>query len=487
MKPGLKKHFIFVLTVLLPTVAAVLYYGLVASDVFISESRFVVRSPQRQAQTGLRGRAAAGHGLRALAGRHLLGARLHPSRDALRELDEEARRAQALRTAANSRLLQPLSGPRLGRQLRGVLPLLPGKVHGRSRHRSRRSSTLRVRAFTAADAQRINEHAARDGRAPGERAERAQPPGPGPLRGSRGDAGRGQGAGRRRWRSPAFRSEQAVFEPDRQAAIQLQGVAKLQDELIATETQLAQLRALSPGNPQIPALADSGRDAAPARWPTETAKVTGGGGSLSAHARRRSSASRSRRSFADRQLAAALTALETARSEAQRKQLYLERIVQPNLPDEALEPRRIRSILTVLVLGADRLGHRQPAGGGRPRARRLSRMASSRAPPARRSAIQRRVIGALLMREVITRFGRAQPRLAVAVRRADDLHARRHGAVDRRRHATTARACRSSPSRSPATRRCCCGATCRRAASTAIEANKGLLYHRNVQRDRRLR
>jgi capsular polysaccharide transport system permease protein len=37
--------------------------------------------------------------------------------------------------------------------------------------------------------------------------------------------------------------------------------------------------------------------------------------------------------------------------EALRQQLYLERIVQPNLPDYAMEPRRLRSVLVVFVLG----------------------------------------------------------------------------------------------------------------------------------------
>jgi capsular polysaccharide transport system permease protein len=57
------------------------------------------------------------------------------------------------------------------------------------------------------------------------------------------------------------------------------------------------------------------------------------------------------RGFADRQLAAAMTALDAARNEAQRKQLYLERLVQPNLPDKAVEPRRIRGVATTFVLG----------------------------------------------------------------------------------------------------------------------------------------
>ena len=44
---------LFLFTVALPTALAVLYFGVVASDVYISESRFVVRSPDRQAATGL--------------------------------------------------------------------------------------------------------------------------------------------------------------------------------------------------------------------------------------------------------------------------------------------------------------------------------------------------------------------------------------------------------------------------------------------------
>jgi capsular polysaccharide transport system permease protein len=46
-----------------------------------------------------------------------------------------------------------------------------------------------------------------------------------------------------------------------------------------------------------------------------------------------------------------LAELQSARSDAVRQQLYLERLVQPGLPDKAMEPRRIRSIFTVLAIG----------------------------------------------------------------------------------------------------------------------------------------
>ena len=57
------------------------------------------------------------------------------------------------------------------------------------------------------------------------------------------------------------------------------------------------------------------------------------------------------REYADKRLTAALASLQEARNEARRKQAYVERIVQPSLPDEAQEPRRLRGIFATFVLG----------------------------------------------------------------------------------------------------------------------------------------
>lgn len=48
-----KKNRLFLLIVMLPTLVAIFYYGLIAADVYISESRFVVRSPERQTASPL--------------------------------------------------------------------------------------------------------------------------------------------------------------------------------------------------------------------------------------------------------------------------------------------------------------------------------------------------------------------------------------------------------------------------------------------------
>jgi capsular polysaccharide transport system permease protein len=51
---------------------------------------------------------------------------------------------------------------------------------------------------------------------------------------------------------------------------------------------------------------------------------------------------------ADKGLLSAITSLEAARLEAQRKQLYLDRVVEPNLPNYPIYPRRLVSILEVI-------------------------------------------------------------------------------------------------------------------------------------------
>jgi capsular polysaccharide transport system permease protein len=146
-----------------------------------------------------------------------------------------------------------------------------------------------------------------------------------------------------------YRSKHEVFEPDKQAAIQLESVAKIQEELITTEAQLAQVEKLSPSNPQISGL-ESRADTLRHAIVTEAAKVTSANGSFSARAPNFERLT-IETVFADKQLGVALAGLESARSEALRQQLYLERLVQPNLPDKAMQPRRIRSMFTVLLIG----------------------------------------------------------------------------------------------------------------------------------------
>ncbi|EPR12673.1 hypothetical protein M527_01100 [Sphingobium indicum IP26] len=52
--------------------------------------------------------------------------------------------------------------------------------------------------------------------------------------------------------------------------------------------------------------------------------------------------------FSTQMLNAANSMLEQARAEALKQQYYLERVVQPNKPDQPILPSRIKKILTVV-------------------------------------------------------------------------------------------------------------------------------------------
>jgi capsular polysaccharide transport system permease protein len=146
-----------------------------------------------------------------------------------------------------------------------------------------------------------------------------------------------------------YRTRQSVLDPDKQAASQLTQVAKLQDELTATRMQLSQLRALTPRNPQLPSMEARVRTLE-TEIARETARVTGEGNSLT-----QKSADFQRLAleadFAAKNMASALAGYENALSEAQRQQVYLERIAQPSKPDRAQEPRRLRSVFITFLLG----------------------------------------------------------------------------------------------------------------------------------------
>jgi capsular polysaccharide transport system permease protein len=335
----------FIVTVLIPTLLACVYFGLIASDVYISEARFVVKNPQRSAQTGI-GALLQGTAFSRSQDDTYSVHDYVLSRDALRELDEKLK----VRAAFSKDTIDAVNR-------------FPGMDWDKSfeafyRHYLKHVSidydtvssisVLKVRAFTAEDARSINDLLLQMGerlvnnlniRSRQDLIQVAQQE----VRTAEERAKSAAAA------LSAFRADRGVFDPDRQGAVQLQGVTKLQEELLATEAQLAQVRQLSPSNPQIPSLA-SRAEGLRKSIESETAKVLGKATSLSSK-----SPAFDRlvleRTFADRQLATALVSLDTARNEAQRKQLYLERLVQPNLPDMAMEPRRLRSVLMVFVVG----------------------------------------------------------------------------------------------------------------------------------------
>ena len=338
-------NLLFLFTVVAPTALAVVYFGLIASDVYLSESRFVVRSPDRQVATGL-GALLKGAGFSRAQDDSYTVHDYVLSRDALKEINDKLAVGKAF-SSNQVDLFSRFGGLDFDNSFEALHRYYQKKVEVQQDTASS-ITTLTVHAYTAQDAQSINQKL---------------------LELSEGLVNRLNARGRQDLiRSAAsevadaetkskaaalalsvYRNAKGVVDPERQATVQLQQVAKLQDELIATKTQLAQLKAFTPQNSQIQAL-QIRASTLQAEMDIETGKVTGGERSLANKAADFQRLALERE-FADKQLTSALASLELARNEAQRKQVYLERIVQPSLPDTALEPRRLRGILATFVLG----------------------------------------------------------------------------------------------------------------------------------------
>jgi capsular polysaccharide transport system permease protein len=346
MKLWLGRHWLFVVMVLAPTLGAIVYYGLIASDVYVSESRFLVRNSQHQSSSGLVGDLLQSTGLGGHSDND--SSSVHDyilSRDALKELDEKLDLRKSF-SKPDVDLFDRFPGLGLSRSFEKFY-LYYGKHVAMEYDPSSSISILTVRAFTAEDAYKIN-HALLG------MSER--------LVNTLNDRSRRDlidfadhevkiASDKAKDAAIAlftYRSGQSVFEPDKQAMVQLEGVAKIQQELIATEAELAQLKKLSPDSPQIGALTDRA-EALRNAIAAEASKVTSDRGSFSARAPNFERLTLDVQ-FADKQLGIALAELESARAEALRKQIYLETLVQPNLPDKAMQPKRIRSMFTFFII-----------------------------------------------------------------------------------------------------------------------------------------
>jgi capsular polysaccharide transport system permease protein len=146
----------------------------------------------------------------------------------------------------------------------------------------------------------------------------------------------------------AYRNEKTVLDPEREGGVQLEEVIRLQSELVSSKAELAQLQSFAPDNPQVPFL-KSQIATVESELAALTKGVSGAQGSLSNKAADYDKVA-VEREFADKQLEAAQTFLEQARDEAMRKQLYLERVVQPSIPTIAWEPRRLKDVMASFML-----------------------------------------------------------------------------------------------------------------------------------------
>lgn len=334
----------FALFVLMPTLFAALYYGGIAADIYVSESRFVIKAPERSRSSGsaldglLQG---TGLGSGTEQASEITG--YLRSRNALSDLSQQIDVRAAFGSSEAdilSRfplLYQSDSFEDLYEYYGAMVTTQPDSETG--------LTVLSVSAFTPQEAQalnagllnlseelvnrlntRVNSQAIDEAQA---RVDVAQER----VRESRIQLG-------------SYRNSSQILDPQQQGI----GVLEVSNALIAQEAalraQLSEIRRNAPSHPSIPALQD--RIAGLAQQVAEqTGRAVGTPDGIAAKITEYENLL-VEQEFAERTLTAANAALEQARVEAQQQQYYLERVVEPNQPDDAIKPARLRGILAVL-------------------------------------------------------------------------------------------------------------------------------------------
>jgi capsular polysaccharide transport system permease protein len=343
-KPFFVRHALFMATVVLPLAIAALYYLLIASDRYVSEARFIVRS-------------SAGNGVGNITtmienqGLSRANDETYAVNDYVvsRDIVELLVRNDHLRDIlarpeadAINRFPNFYSRDNKENLFERYKDMVQARIDSATG-----ISTLKVAAFRADDAtglasaiikyaedliNRLNERAYDD-------AERyAQTI----VDRERNDIGKIETD------LTTFRNANGSVDPGKEAVAGFEMIGKMTTELVLLEANLQQQLALSPGAPGIAALREKIRSYQE-QIDKQKLDIVGGNRSLA------SKLAGYERLELDRELAAralglAMINLAKAREDAQQQHLYLQTIVVPNVADYAEYPRRTLGMLLMLLV-----------------------------------------------------------------------------------------------------------------------------------------
>jgi capsular polysaccharide transport system permease protein len=327
----------------LPTLAAGVYYFAIASDLYLSEAKFVVRSP-KQVQTTSIGALIQSTGLARAVDDTAVVEDFIMSRDAVRRLERE-NDLRAVFSRPEGDLVTRFPGILMRSDFEALFRRFDHFVSIETDHTSG-VTALRVKAYRPEDAQTIaeallsyseqlvnelNERARRDALGTAEHeVDHAQ-----------------ERVSRIQKQLTAYRVEQKMLDPKSASAGVLELIGQMNAAQATARQLLGELFKNSPSSPQIP-LVQTRIASLDKLIAEERAKLSGETNSVVATLTEYERLTLDRE-LGEKALASAFTSLEAARLEAQRQQLYLETIAQPNLADYPLYPKRVVSFGMVLV------------------------------------------------------------------------------------------------------------------------------------------
>lgn len=334
----------FIVIVLVPTVLAIAFYGVIASKRYVSEAEYIVRGVTARHTSGLDA-ILSSFGISRAADDTSAIQDFMRSRDAIQQvMDRLPLREIYSRPEADliSRFL------RFGRKdtfetfyeyIKNFVTVVQDPTKG--------ITTLRVITFRPEDSHAIaTVLLALAEETVNRMNDRAQTD---VLRHAREEVARAEGEiAKVQAELTAFRNRELLVDPVGFSSTMLGAVSKLSVELAQVSASIRETAQTAPLSPALPALR-ARADALEQRIVAERKKMAGDDSALAGKVAAYEHLTLMR-DLADKSFAAALASLETARQEARRQQIYIEEIARPNLPDEDTEPRRLRSVCTVFVL-----------------------------------------------------------------------------------------------------------------------------------------
>jgi len=329
--------------IIVPVVVAAIYYGLIASDIYQSESRFVIKTAsQKPSQVSSIANLIQSTGLSSGQDQTNEVIDYIESRDALRDLNENAH-VRAAFSAPDADWLSRYPAPFRRDSFENIYKYYSSMVNVRIDHDTN-SAVLTVRAFAPKDAQdlnlrlldlserlvnRLNTRFQKKAIAESEKRVDAALVRVRNARVVMGD----------------YRNSREVMNPTAEAAGVLEVSNKLVTEQALLRAQLVATQRAAPRNPAIPALR-SRISAIGAQIASLSGRAVGTSNGLASKLTQFEGLQVDQE-FATQLLTAASASLEQARTEALKQQYYLERVVDADRPDMALYPKRLLSILAV--------------------------------------------------------------------------------------------------------------------------------------------
>ncbi len=328
-----------------PTIWAIIYYGVFATPRYVSESSFVVRSATR---------TSVASGLSAIL--KMVG--ISSSQDNTFAVHDFMTSRDAIDQLSTSIDLRAIYGTSEADRLARFPNIFFGQTSDEfHRYLQRRMvisfnpntgiSTLQVQAFRPEDAQRISNRLMELGEQVINRMNTRIHDDS--VRFAQSEVTASQNRLRQAQVALTnFRNQEIQIDPSRNSYLVLELIGKLSDEYGRVRAQITEMGASSPDSPQRAPL-ERRAEALAQQIAIERARVTDGSDGLAKKIARFEELNLERE-FAARTLASAILALDSARGEARRQQLYLERIAGPSLPDKAMMPERFYEVISLFAI-----------------------------------------------------------------------------------------------------------------------------------------